>query len=59
MPQSLSDQLDQLVLTSLRTGTSMEDIFQLLMSKAEMLSQAGPIVQAVIDARTTRGGKDL
>jgi len=59
MSQSVSEQLDQLVLTALRTGTSLEDLFQLLMNKAQFLSQSGPIVQAVIDARATSGGQHL
>lgn len=59
MPQTFSEQLDQLVLSALRTGTSMEDLFQMLMGKAQLLSQSGPIVQAVIDSHTTRAGRDL
>jgi hypothetical protein len=59
MNKPINEQLDDLVLRAIRTGTSMEDLFQMLMSKAQLLSQSGPIVQAVIDARATRGGRDL
>lgn len=59
MNNTISQDLDDLILRALRTGMPLEDVFQLLTSKAQMVSQSGPIVQAVLDARTTNGGQYL
>jgi hypothetical protein len=51
---TLCKDLDQLILGALRTGQSLETVFQTLMAKANELSNASPIVQAVVDAHATK-----
>jgi hypothetical protein len=51
---NLCQELDKLVLGALRTGQSLETVFQTLMAKANELSNAAPIVQAVADAHATK-----
>lgn len=55
----LHDQLQDWVLRALRTGMSTNEVFQTLTAKAEYVSQSMPLVQAVLDARATDGGRNL
>ena len=59
MNKSVNEQLDDLMLRALRNGMSLEELFQLLTGKAALLSNSGPIVSAILDARTTHNGLAL
>jgi hypothetical protein len=57
--KNISEQLDDLMLQALRNNVPPEDLFQMLMMKAERVSSALPLINAVIDARSTGGGNHL